>query len=123
MPVDRGKGGGDTSSRAALTRVALSAFTFADVQGWVSKLVRDGAAPRSVAKVCGVFRQILGWAVQDGRLARNPAEGVPIPRPGLTHHRYLDHTHVATLARECGEYAPLVRLLTYTGLHMPQMCP
>jgi len=47
-------------------RVALSAVTFADVQGWVSKLVRDGAAPRSVAKVCGVFRQILGWAVQDG---------------------------------------------------------
>jgi len=34
----------------------------------------------------------------------------------LTHHRYLDHTHVATLARECSEYAPLVRLLAYTGL-------
>jgi integrase len=97
-------------------RVALSAVTFADVQGWVSKLVRDGAAPRAVAKVCGVFRQILGWAAQDGRLARNPAEGVPIPRPGLTHHRYLDHTQVATLARECSEYAPLVRLLAYTGL-------
>ena len=93
-----------------------SRLTFADVQGWVSKLVRNGAAPRSVAKVCGVFRQIRGWAVQDGRLARNPAEGVPIPRPGLTHHRYLDHTHVATLARECSEYAPLVRLLAYTGL-------
>ncbi len=66
--------------------------------------------------MCGVFRQILGWAVQDGRLVRNPAEGVPIPRPGLTHHRYLDHAQVATLARECGQYAPLVRLLAYTGL-------
>jgi hypothetical protein len=54
-------------------RVVLSAVTFADGQGWVSKLVRDGPSPRSMAKMHGAFRLILGWAVQHGRLARDPA--------------------------------------------------
>ncbi|MEN3298155.1 MAG: hypothetical protein V7633_213 [Pseudonocardia sp.] len=94
----------------------LAGVTYADVQTWVSQLSRQGMAPRSVAKVHGVLRQMLDWAVKDGRLARNPAAGVPMPRPALQKHRYLDHSEVAMLAKECGRYAPLVRMLAYTGL-------
>ena len=97
-------------------RVALCAVTFTDVQSWVTALTREGSAPRTVAKVCGVFRQIMEWAVQDKRLLRNPVAGVPLPRPGITDHRYLDHAQVAALAGECAGYAALVRLLAYTGL-------
>jgi integrase len=40
---------------------------------------------------------------------------VRLPRPGLTDHRYLTHTEVAMLGKECGDYAPLIRFLAYTG--------
>ena len=114
--LDRTRGVVDNHIIPRWGRVALSSVTFAEVQGWVAELVRSGTKPRTIAKVHGVFRQMLGWAVNDGRLARNPAQGVPLPRPGLPHHRYLDHSSVAMLAKECGEYAPLVQLLAYTGL-------
>lgn len=114
--LDRTRGIVDNHIVPKWGRVALSSVTFADVQGWVASLTRAGTAPRTIAKVHGVFRQMLGWAVKDGRLARNPAQGVPLPRPDLPRHRYLDHTAVAMLAKECGDYAPLVRLLAYTGL-------
>lgn len=97
-------------------RMVLAAVTYAEVQSWVAELAGRGAAPRSIAKIHGIFRQMLGWAVKDGRLARNPAEGVPTPRPGLATHRYLDHSEVAMLAKECGRYGPMVRLLAHTGL-------
>ncbi|MGD9990477.1 tyrosine-type recombinase/integrase [Pseudonocardia sp.] len=86
------------------------------MQTWVTQLGREGSSPRSVAKIHGVLRQLLDWAVKDGRLARNPAVGVPLPRPALTAHRYLDHSEVAMLAKECGDYSRLVRFLAYTGL-------
>lgn len=97
-------------------RIPLAGVTYSDVQTWVAQLARMGTAPRSVAKIHGVLRQMLAWAVRDGRLARNPAEGVPLPRPALHDYRYLDHSEVAMLAKECGRYAPLIWLLAYTGL-------
>jgi hypothetical protein len=59
-------------------------------------------SPRSVRKVHGTLMQVLAWAVQDGWLARNPAEGVRLPGPGLTDHLCLTHTEVAMLARSAG---------------------
>lgn len=93
----------------------LSAITHAAVQRWVSDLGATLSA-RSVRKVHGTLLQLLTWAVKDGRLSRNPAEDVRLPRPPLTDHRYLDHAEVAMLAKECGDYATLVRFLAYTGL-------
>lgn len=96
-------------------RTPLAGVTYAEVQTWVAELTRKGIAPRSATKVLGVFRQMLAWAVRDGRLTRNPAEG-PLPRPALHTYRYLDHSEVAMLVKECGRYGSLVRLLAYTGL-------
>jgi integrase len=76
---------------------------------------------RSVRKVHGTLMQLLAWAVKDGRIARNPAEGIRLPRPPLTDHRYLDQCAVAMLAKECGDYAPLVRFLAYTGLRWDEV--
>lgn len=95
--------------------VALSAVTHADVQSWVASLGRS-LSPGSVEKIHGVFSQIMAWAVRDGRIARNPAEGIRLRRGPLADHRYLDHAAVAMLAKECSDYGALVRLLAYTGL-------
>ena len=96
-------------------RDRLSSVTHAAVLRWVSDLTATLSA-RSVRKVHGTFRQMLTLAVRDGRLNRNPADDVRLPRPGITEHRYLTHTEVTMLAKECGDYGLLVRFLAYTGL-------
>lgn len=101
-------------------RVRLSAVKHADVQTWVSGLAGEWSAA-SVVKVHRVFSQILAWAVRDGRLARNPAEGIRLPRPDVPDHRYLDHSEVAKLAERCGSYGMVVRFLAYTGLRWGEM--
>ncbi|WP_433784652.1 tyrosine-type recombinase/integrase [Actinomycetospora sp. CA-101289] len=99
--------------RWATTR--LSSVRHAEVQKWVTQL---GAtlSPSSVDKVHRVFSQVMAWAVTDDRITKNPAAGIRIRRPALPDHRYLDHASVALLAKACENYAPLVRLLAYTGL-------
>jgi integrase len=55
-------------------------------------------------------------AVRDGRLARNPAAGVDLPRLPTTERRYLTHAQLADLAERCGPHRLLVLVLGYTGL-------
>lgn len=100
--------------------VHLSSIKHADVQVWVSTLTKQWSAA-SVVKVHRVFSQMLAWAVRDGRIARNPAEGVRLPRPSLPDHRYLDHSEVAKLAERCGPYGIVVRFLAYTGLRWGEL--
>jgi integrase len=105
----------DHHIRPRWATTALSSVTHAAVLRWVSDLTATLSA-RSVRKVHGTFRQMLTLAVRDGRLNRNPADDVRLPRPGITEHRYLTHTEVTMLAKECGDYGLLVRFLAYTGL-------
>ncbi|WP_026452946.1 tyrosine-type recombinase/integrase [Saccharomonospora iraqiensis] len=100
--------------------VHLSSITHADVQTWISGLV-GRLASTSVAKVHRVFSLMLAWAVRDARLARNPAEGVRLPRPEQPEHRYLDHDQVAALAERCGDHGVVVRFLAYTGLRWGEL--
>lgn len=93
----------------------LAAVRHAEVQAWVTKLGSD-LSPSSVEKVHRVFSLIMAWAVTDERITKNPAAGIRIRRAALPDHRYLDDATVARLAKACEDYAPLVRLLAYTGL-------
>lgn len=51
---------------------------------------------------------LVGCSVRPGRRRPRPRRRAD--------HRYLDHASVERLPRTCEEYAPQVRLLTYTGL-------
>lgn len=59
---------------------------------------------------------MLSLAVRDGRLGRNPAEGVRLPRVSPADKLFLTYEQVAALADANGSYTPLVRTLAYTGL-------
>jgi len=59
---------------------------------------------------------MLDDAVKDGRIIRNPAAGVELPRIVTRERRYLTHNQVAALADAAGEYGLLVQVLAYTGL-------
>ncbi len=56
---------------------------------------------------------ILDMAVKDGRLARNVASGVNLPRLVKPEHLYLTHDQVEDLARECGFPSDPSRHATY----------
>lgn len=85
-----------------------------DVQAWVAGIDRSPATTR---KAFYVLSQALDYAVRSGRLGRNPADGVSLPRPQASERRYLTHQQVEALACEVPDrWALLVRFLAYTGL-------
>ncbi|MGI8309234.1 tyrosine-type recombinase/integrase [Saccharopolyspora hattusasensis] len=98
----------------------LADISHADVQSWVSDLSRE-LSPASVAKVHRVLSLILAWGVRNDRLAKNPAEGVNLPRVVAPEHRYLSHRQVADLADACALDGLVVLFLAYTGLRWGEM--
>src|SRR5664280_3570396 len=90
-------------------RVPLSAVTHADVSEWVSRLSASGLAPSTVRQAQRVLALVLDLAVRDGRLARNPAVGVRLPRVHRGEPTFLSHQQVDALVEACGESGLLVR--------------
>jgi integrase len=97
-------------------RVPLSSVTHAEVAAWVGRLAASGIAPSTIRQAHRVLALVLALAVRDGRISRNPATGVRLPRLVDEGHVFLSHEEVDGLAQECGRYELLVRLLAYTGL-------
>lgn len=60
--------------------VRLNEITHERVAAWVVELGDSGLSPSTVRQIHRVFSLVLALAVRDGRLARNAAEGVPLPR-------------------------------------------
>lgn len=101
--------------------VRLGDVTHSAVQAWVSELTAQ-RAPATVRKIHRVFSMVLNAAVKDGRLAKNAAVGVSLPRPVEAEKRYLTHAQVAELAERVGEHYRLtVLFLAYTGLRWGEM--
>lgn len=87
-----------------------------EVQDWVSELAT--AKSRTVVlRALGVLAGILDVAIDDRRLANNPARHIRnLPRSGPGKRRvYLSHDQVATLAA-CSAHPTMVLTLAYTGL-------
>jgi integrase len=96
-------------------------------------------SPATVRKIHRVFSLILNSAVKDGRLARNPAAQINLPRPISSEHRYLTHEQVEALANACAtppterskhapraeswndDYRLVVLFLAYTGCRWGEM--
>lgn len=102
-------------------RVQLAAVSHADVATWVQAMLVEGQSASSVRAMYGVLSRVLDHAVRDGRLPRNPAASVRLPRLRRQQKRYLTHAEVAVLARESGPYSGLVRTLAYTGLRWSEI--
>jgi integrase len=87
------------------------------VRAWVAKLVKDGVGTATIENAYGILRMIMGAAVEDGRLPRNPCEGVKLPMRAHADRGYLNHDQVRALAAAVGADGGLVVLfLAYTGL-------
>ncbi|HEX5494541.1 MAG TPA: tyrosine-type recombinase/integrase, partial [Mycobacteriales bacterium] len=118
-------------------RVRLGNVSHSDVQVWVTGLTKQHSAA-TVQKIHRVLSLVLDMAVKDGRLARNVATGVNLPRVGKHEHLYLTHEQVEDLAHACGypndpskhssydtrtnkTYRLVVLFLAYTGVRFGEM--
>ncbi len=97
-------------------KVPLAKVGHADVAAWVADLGAGGLAAATVRQAHRVLSLMLALAVRDGRLPRNPAEGVPLPRAARGEPRFLTRSQVAALAGEAGEYGIVVDVLALVGL-------
>jgi integrase len=118
-------------------RVKLANVCHGDVQAWVTELAVE-QSPASVHKIHRVLSLVLDMAVKDGRLARNVAGGVNLPRTRKHEHRYLTHEQIDDLAEATGypadaskhssldtraneTYRLVVLFLAYTGVRFGEM--
>jgi integrase len=84
-------------------------------------MVAEGAGTRAIENAFGVLRQVLGAAVEDSRIPRNPCDGVRLPKRKHSDRGYLSHKQVAALAAAVERQAEAVRFLSYTGLRWGEM--
>lgn len=93
----------------------VGSVAHSDVQAWVADL----SARRSPTIVRGAHNclsQIMAVAVADGRVKKNPAAGVKLPKKPRGVKVYLTVEQVAELAKECSRHGELVWLLATSGL-------
>jgi integrase len=87
------------------------------VREWVAGLVESGLSPSRIRNAHQVLSQVLAAAVEGGRLARNPAAGVRLPKRVEREMLFLDAGQVEQLADAIGpHYRVVVYFLAYTGL-------
>ena len=87
------------------------------VREWVAELVAGGLSARRARKAHAVLRQVLASAVEGGRLSRNVAVGMKLPKVQRTEMHFLDAEQVEALAEAIDHrYATLIRFAAYSGL-------
>lgn len=89
-------------------------ITTPGVQAWVSVEVDSG--PSTVLGAHAILAKILDLAVDERRLATNPARGVKLPKKGKGVNVYLTAEQLHALVDECGEKGDLIFLLGTVGL-------
>jgi integrase len=100
--------------------VPLNGIAHESVVAWVAAL-SSVISPSRTRQAANVLRQIIDSAVRGGRLARNPALGVELPRLRQADRRYLSHAEVEQLAAAAGPDGTLVRFLAYTGMRWSEV--
>jgi integrase len=105
----------------AFGSVPLARMERSAVTAWVAEAGRDGLAADTIRHVHRVLAMILASAVADGKVARNVAAGVPLPRAVKGGKRYLTHEQVAALADAAGEHRAVILTLGYCGLRFGEL--
>lgn len=77
--------------------VRLADVEHADIVQWVAELRQGGQSASSIAECWGVLNQILKIATRDGRLLRNPAADVRLPKATHAEHKDLRIISLADL--------------------------
>jgi integrase len=101
--------------------VPLADVTHEGVASWVADLSAAGLSTATVRQAHRVLSLVLDLAVRDSRLARNPAERVPLPRAAKGEKVFLTHGQVEALAAVAGDSSTAVLFLAYTGVRWGEL--
>lgn len=100
----------------------LDQVTREDVSRWVAELDAAGLAPATITKAVQILSKCLRAAVDSGRLGRNPADRIPVPKIERDEMRFLTPAEVVTLADAIDPRSrALVILGAYGGLRLGEM--
>ncbi|MGN6607171.1 MAG: tyrosine-type recombinase/integrase [Jatrophihabitans sp.] len=99
----------------------LNRLKHEDVTIWMASMTARGLSASRARAAHGALSQIMKLAVRSGRVARNPAEHVPLPRVGRSQKRYLTMAEVERLAAAAGAHRTVVLFLAYTGVRYGEM--
>lgn len=94
----------------------LKQITTADVRRWIAAMTDEGLSASTVHTYRKVLTQVLDQAVDDGLIASNPAKKAKAPSPRPRRQLFLSAVELRELAGECGDFAPLVWFLGWSGL-------
>jgi hypothetical protein len=89
--------------------VAVVDIRSSAVRAWVQQLVDDGAGVPIIENAFGLLRQVLGAAVEDRRIPRNPCDSIETGRGGIVNPR------VARSLLEEGSYCDDELMAEYLG--------
>jgi integrase len=107
----------DNQVLPAFAAARLSDIDALAVREWLAGLVGGGLSAKRARKAHQVLSQVLDAAVDGGRLARNVAAGVKLPKVQRREMGFLDAVQVEQLADAIDpRYSTLVRVAAYTGL-------
>lgn len=101
------------------SKVRLQAVSHGSIQAWCSSLAEQ--SPSVARKSHRVLSLLLALAVRDGRLAKNPADGILLPREVPRERRFLTHSEVQRLAEAAGDHAVAILFLAYTGVRFGEL--
>lgn len=100
----------------------LAAIDRTLLRTWVAELTRKGLAPATVVKAVQLTSKALAAAVDEGRIARNPAERLPLPRVEMIEMRSLAPVEVASLAEVIDpRYRVWALTAAYSGLRFGEL--
>ncbi|MBB2900497.1 integrase [Kineococcus radiotolerans] len=106
--------------------VKLTDVSHTEVSAWVQRIAAGGSSASTVRQAHRVLSLILDVAVRDGRLPKNPASGVRLPRAHVPERVFLTHDQVDALAQAACQVGGtgdglVVRTLAYTGLRWGEL--
>lgn len=98
----------------------LQSISKATVRSFLADLQEAGVRPPTINAVYRLLRRVLNVAVDEGRIAVNPASRIDnLPRLKPEEMRFLDHAQVRALSEQVpGRYKALILLLAYGGLRI-----
>jgi integrase len=100
---------------------AIADLRHSDVRDWVQDLSATGLSAGTVRQAHRVLSLILAEAVKDGRISRNAAAGVQLPRAVRAEPRFLSADEVARLVHAAQPQGLTVAVLAFCGLRFGEL--
>lgn len=102
-------------------KVPLASVRKTEIGKWVAAMKEGEVGTETIENAYHVLSMVLGSAVDEKRIATNPADGVKLPKRGNTDRHYLTVEQVVALSLSCVRDGLVVLFLAYTGLRWGEM--